>query len=66
MKIKEYIVLRNDEQHPFLKIKTEIEWNKDFLVTDNIIDFFNEKYFSLFRWAVNRTRNFSNHRHANP
>ena len=45
MRIKEFIVLRDDEQHPYLKTKTEIEWNKSFLVTENIINFFNENYF---------------------
>ena len=44
MKIKEFIVLRDNEQHPYLKIKTELEWNKSFLITENIIDFLNEKY----------------------
>ena len=45
MKIKEYIILRDDEQHPYLKTKTEFEWNKNFLATENIINFFNESYF---------------------
>ena len=45
MKIKEYIILRDGEQHPYLKTKTEFEWNKSFLATENIINFFNESYF---------------------
>lgn len=45
MKIKEYIILRDGEQHPYLKTKTEFEWNKNFLATENIINFFNESYF---------------------
>lgn len=45
MNIKEYIILRDDEQHPYLKTKTEFEWNKSFLATENIINFFNESYF---------------------
>ena len=45
MKIKEYIILRDGEQHPYLKTKTEFDWNKSFLITENIINFFNESYF---------------------
>ena len=45
MNIKEYIILRDDEQHPYLKTKNEFEWNKSFLATENIINFFNESYF---------------------
>ena len=45
MKIKEYIILRDGEQHPYLKTKTEFEWSKSFLATENIINFFNENYF---------------------
>ena len=45
MKIKEYIILRDGEQHPYLKTKTEFEWNKSFLATENIINFVNESNF---------------------
>ena len=45
MKIKEYIILRDGEQHPYLKTKTEFDWNKSFLITENIINFLNETYY---------------------
>lgn len=44
MNVKEYIVVRDKEQHPCLKVKNEIKWDKTFLVTENIINFFNENY----------------------
>lgn len=45
MKIKEYLVIRDSEQHPCLKVKNEIEWNKSFLEYENIVKFLNEKYY---------------------
>lgn len=45
MKIKEYIVVRDEEQHPCLKIKEEFRWEKSFLENQNIIDFLNQKYY---------------------
>ncbi len=45
MSIKEYIVIRDDEQHPCLKVKTELEWEKSFLISENIIGFLNEKFY---------------------
>lgn len=45
MKIKEYIVIRDEEQYPCLKIKEEFEWKKNFLESQHIIDFLNQKYY---------------------
>lgn len=45
MEIKEYIVIRDKEQHPCLKEKNEIEWSKSFLEYENIVNFLNEKYY---------------------
>lgn len=45
MEIKEYIVLRNSEQRPYLKEKSRYMWDKTFLIRQNIIDFFNENFY---------------------
>lgn len=45
MNINEYIVLRDSEQHPYLKVKTEIKCDKSFRVTENIINFLNEEFY---------------------
>lgn len=48
MKIKEYLVIRNKEKHPKLKVKNTIEWNDDFLEYDKIVEFLNQNYYMNF------------------
>lgn len=44
MKIKEYIVVNNNEKHPELKEKNVIEWNDNFLDYEKIVNFLNDNF----------------------
>lgn len=44
MKIKEYIVVNNNEKHPELKEKNVIEWNDNFLDYEKIVNFLNNNF----------------------
>lgn len=44
MKIKEYIIVNNNENHPKLKEKNIIGWHDDFLEYDKITKFLNDNF----------------------
>lgn len=45
MKIKEFLVVRDKEQHPKLKEKNIVEWKSDFLDYNNIVNFLNTNFY---------------------
>ena len=44
MKIKEYIIVNDNEKHPKLKEKNVIEWDDKFLNYDKIVKFLNSNF----------------------
>ena len=44
MKIKEYIIVNDNEKHPKLKEKNVIEWDDEFLNYDKIVKFLNSNF----------------------